>query len=135
MGKALAIDFGLKRSGMAISDEMKMFSFGIDTVDSDKLMSTIKRLVEEEKIDVIVLGYPTKFDGSDSHVTENVRLLKEALVGNFPIVKVELLDERLTSKMASQAMHLGGASKKQKKNKELVDKTSAVIILQSFLAG
>ena len=134
MGKIVAIDFGLKRTGLAITDEMNMFAFGLETVESVNLMDELKRLAKEEKVSTFVLGLPKRLDNSDAHVTQNVLLLKEAIEKEILMSKVELLDERFTSKMASQSMHTAGATKKQKKTKELVDKVSATIILQSYLA-
>lgn len=133
MGKVLALDFGLKRTGLAISDDAKMFAFGLETVDSSKLMEEIRKLNQKEQIDTIVLGLPKRLNNEDAHITQNVLLLKEALMKEFPLIRVELVDERFTSKMASQSMHFSGATKKQKMNKGLVDKVSATIILQSFL--
>tara|TARA_B110000977_G_scaffold9013_1_gene11994 strand:+ start:641 stop:1051 length:411 start_codon:yes stop_codon:yes gene_type:complete len=135
MSKILSIDFGLKRTGLAITDDAKMFAFGLDTVESKVLMDKITSLVKDEKVDEIVIGLPKRLNNEDSHVTENVRLLKEAVENKFPLLIVALLDERFTSKMASSAMHTAGATKKQKKEKGLVDKVSATIILQSYLDG
>ena len=135
MSKVLSIDFGLKRTGLAITDDAKMFAFGLDTVESKVLMDKITSLVKDEKVDEIVIGLPKRLNNEDSHVTENVRLLKEAVENKFPLLTVALLDERFTSKMASSAMHTAGATKKQKKEKGLVDKVSATIILQSYLDG
>lgn len=133
MAKIIAIDFGLKRTGLAISDEAKMFAFGLDTVNSENLMEQLKALVKEEGVDEMVLGLPKRLNNEDAHITQNVYLLKEALEKSFPLVKVVLMDERFTSKMASAAMHTAGATKKQKREKGLVDKVSATIILQSYL--
>lgn len=135
MSKILSIDFGLKRTGLAITDDAKMFAFGLDTVESKVLMDKITSLVKDEKVDEIVIGLPKRLNNEDSHVTENVRLLKEAVENKFPLLIVALLDERFTSKMASSAMHAAGATKKQKKEKGLIDKVSATIILQSYLDG
>ena len=135
MSKILSINFGLKRTGRAITDDAKMFAFGLDTVESKVLMDKITSLVKDEKVDEIVIGLPKRLNNEDSHVTENVRLLKEAVENKFPLLIVALLDERFTSKMASSAMHTAGATKKQKKEKGLVDKVSATIILQSYLDG
>ena len=133
MSKVIAIDFGLKRTGIAISDDMQMFAFGLETVDSQNLMTYLKELFQKEKISTIVLGLPKRLNNEDAHITQNVLLLKEALEKEFILQKVELLDERFTSKMASSAMHKAGASKKQKMQKGLIDKVSATIILQDFL--
>ena len=134
MGKIIAIDFGLKRTGLSITDDLNMFAFGLDTVDSKDLMTSLKDLIPKENIDRIVLGLPKRLNNEDSHITQNVYLLKEILEKQFILVKVVLIDERFTSKMASQSMHNAGATKKQKKQKGLVDKVSATIILQSYLS-
>ena len=134
MGKIVAIDFGLKRTGLAITDESNMFAFGLNTVESVNLMDELKSLALKDNVSIFVLGLPKRLNNTDAHVTQNVLLLKEAIEKEIPLVKVELLDERFTSKMASQSMHTAGATKKQKKQKELVDKVSATIILQSYLS-
>lgn len=133
MGKILAIDFGLKRTGLAISDDARIFAFGLKTVDSAGLERELKELIEKEKVDTIVLGLPKRADNSDSHISENVRMLSDRLKELFPYCTIKLYDERYTSKMASHTIHIAGGSKKQKKDKELVDKVSATIILQSYL--
>ncbi|OFZ07900.1 MAG: Holliday junction DNA helicase RuvA [Bacteroidetes bacterium RIFCSPHIGHO2_02_FULL_44_7] len=133
MGKILAIDFGLKRTGLAISDAARFFAFGLETVNSENLMSRLKELVASDGVDTFVLGLPMRLNTDDTHITENVRMLAQAIAEEFPTCKIELLDERFTSKMAAQSMHIAGASKKQKQQKELIDKVSATLILQSFL--
>lgn len=133
MSKILSIDFGLKRTGLAISDDAKMFAFGLETVASDQLMRRVESLVKDERVDEMVIGLPKRLNNEDAHITQNVYLLQEALKNKFPSFKIELLDERFTSKMASAALHTAGAKKKQKRQKELVDKVSATIILQSYL--
>ena len=121
MTKVLAIDFGLKRTGLAISDDARMFAFGIDTVDSSVLMDKLKSIVKDENVDTIVIGLPMSLNMTDTHITQNVHLLKEAIEKEIQLINVELIDERLTSKMASQSTHAAGATKKQKRNKGLVD--------------
>jgi len=133
MGKILAIDFGLKRTGLAISDDQKMFAFGLKTIGSSELEHELKQLINNESVDTIILGLPKRLNNEDTNVTENVRLLYERLQEIFPICKVELYDERFTSKMASSAIHFGGGNKKQKMDKSLIDKVSATIILQSYI--
>lgn len=135
MGRILAIDFGLKRSGLAITDELRIIATPLDTVDSRELMDVLVRLVAKDKIDVIVLGEPKRMDGSDSHVTQNVYLLKEALEKQFPTVKIDLHDERFTSKMALDAMIQGGMKKKDRQQKGMIDKVSAAIILQEYIGN
>lgn len=135
MGRIMALDFGLKRTGIALTDELNIIASGLKTVDSKELMSFLKETIPTKKIDTLVLGEPKRLDNSDTHITENVRLLKQALEKEFPTVKVILMDERFTSKMAFQTMIDGGLSKKQRQNKALIDEISATIILQSYLAG
>ena len=133
MSKILAIDFGLKRTGLALSDELQMFAFGLKTVDSKNLMNELKLLVAKEKVVEIVIGEPKRLDTSDSHITQNVRLLKEAVQKEFPGVLVCLLDERFTSKMASAVIAQSGLKKKDREQKGLIDTVSATIILQDYL--
>ena len=133
MGKIIAIDFGLKRTGLAITDELQMIAFGLETVDSKNLMNYLITLFQKEKIDKIVLGEPKRLDGSDAHITQNVYLLKEALEKQFSGIPVVLHVERFTSKMAFDAMIAGGLKKKQRQDKAMIDKTSATIILQEYL--
>jgi len=133
LSKILAIDFGLKRTGLALSDELQMFAFGLKTVESKTLMDELKILVVKEKIVEIVIGEPKRLDTSDSHITQNVRLLKEAVQKNFPELLVNLLDERFTSKMASAVIAQSGLKKKDREQKGLIDTVSAAIILQDYL--
>lgn len=133
MSKILAIDFGLKRTGLALSDESFIFAFGLKTVESKQLMQELKTLVSKEKVSEIVVGEPKRLNAEDSHITQNVHLLKEALEQTFPQVKVCLLDERFTSKMASAAIAQSGLKKKDRQQKGLIDEVSATIILQDYL--
>ncbi|MFM7565902.1 MAG: Holliday junction resolvase RuvX [Flavobacteriales bacterium] len=133
MSKILAIDFGLKRTGLAITDSQQILASPLETVPSEKLMDRIQILVQEESITEIVLGYPTSLDGSPTHITPNVLLLQEALIKTLGQVKVHLQNEQFSSQRAQQAIYLGG-KKKQLKSKELIDKVSAAIILQDFLS-
>ena len=133
MGKLLAIDFGLKRTGIAITDENKIIASGLTTVDSRDLMTFLVNLSQKEKIEKIILGEPKRLNNEPSHITANVHLLKEALEKQFPLIPVVLIDERFTSKMAFQSMIDNGMSKKQRSNKGLIDEISATIILQSYM--
>ena len=133
MGKLLAIDFGLKRTGLAITDENKIIASGLTTVDSRDLMTFLVNLNQKEKLETIVLGEPKRLNNEPSHITANVHLLKEALEKQFPLIPIVLIDERFTSKMAFQSMIDNGMSKKQRSNKGLIDEISATIILQSYM--
>lgn len=133
MGKIIALDFGLKRTGIALSDETKTFAFGHKTVDSKLLMQELEQIIKKEKIETIVLGEPKRLDGSDGHVTQNVYLLKEALEKKFDPIQIQLLDERFTSKMAAHSLAISGHSKKMKNDKSIIDTVSATLILQDYL--
>jgi putative holliday junction resolvase len=135
MGKILAIDFGLKRTGLALSDESRIFAFGLKTVESKHLVSELQQLIPKEKIDTIVIGEPKRLDSSDTHITENVRLLHQTLSKAFPLLLIERLDERFTSKMAAQVIAQSGLKKKDRQQKGLIDEISATIILQDYLAA
>ncbi|MBI2258392.1 MAG: Holliday junction resolvase RuvX [Flavobacteriia bacterium] len=133
MGKILAIDFGLKRMGLALSDETHTFAFGLHTVESKFIEKELIALFKKEKINLIVLGYPKTLKLKDTHVTENVLLFKKRLENLFTTIQIELYDERFTSKMATDSFRLTGLSQKKAKEKALIDEVSAVIILQGFL--
>ena len=130
--KAIGIDFGLKRTGISISDELCIIATPLITIDSDQLMLFLKECIQKEGVDTLVLGYPLGLNGEDTDITPNVRLLKVALENEFTSISVNLYDERMTSKIAHQAL-LSGAKKKKRKEKGAVDQISATIILQDYL--
>jgi len=133
MNRILAIDFGLKRTGIAITDEANIIASPLTTVDSKDLMTFLKETVVKSKVGTIVLGEPKRLNNEDSHITENVRMLKTVLEKEFPAQKIVLMDERFTSKMAFQSMIDSGMKKKQRQEKGTVDMISAAIILQSYI--
>lgn len=133
MKRYLAIDFGLKRTGIAVSDEQNIIAYGLTTVHSKDLMDYLEKNIHQLDIGTIVIGEPKRMDTSDSHVTKNVHLLAEALKNKFPSIEIVLIDERFTSKMAMQSLVQGGVKKKKRKDKALIDEVSATIILQSFM--
>jgi putative Holliday junction resolvase len=133
MGRKLAIDFGLKRTGLAVTDSANIIASPLETVDSKDLIARLKVLVIQMDIDVLVVGEPKNLDTSDTHISANVRLLEEVLRKEFPKVKVVLIDERFTSSMALQSLITAGSTKKQRREKGVVDRVSAAIILQSYL--
>jgi putative Holliday junction resolvase len=133
MAKKIAIDFGLKRTGLAITDSSNIIASPLTTIDSAILIDYVKKLTSQENIDTIILGEPKRLNNQDTHISENVRLLFQALQSSFPEISVILMDERFTSKMAAQSMHVMGMKKKQLKDKRLVDQISATLILQSYL--
>ena len=131
--RIVALDFGLKRTGIAITDEMNIIASGLTTVESAKLISYLKTLIEQKNIGTIVLGEPKRLNNTDTHITQNVRLLFDLLIKEFPGISIQLHDERFTSKMASSAIHASGISKSKQKSKELIDEVSATILLQSYM--
>jgi putative Holliday junction resolvase len=132
MSVVLCIDFGLKRCGLALSDPNRIIASPLQTIESIHLENWLEQEIPKRQIEEIVLGYPTRLDGSDSHVTENVRLLKSALEKKFPNIPIKLFDERFSSKMASEAIYQMG-HKKKKHDKSLVDQVAAAMILQEYL--
>ncbi|MGB0934225.1 MAG: Holliday junction resolvase RuvX [Lishizhenia sp.] len=134
MSRILALDFGLKRTGIAITDELNIIATGLKTVDSRDLMQFLIEVIPLKNVNTIVLGEPKRLNMEDSHITENVRMLKKALEKQFPLLKVEMVDERFTSKMAAQSLIDSGVSKKKRKEKGLIDEVSATLILQSYMS-
>ncbi|MFD0933079.1 Holliday junction resolvase RuvX [Psychroflexus salinarum] len=131
--KVLALDFGIKRTGLAISDEMKMIASGLKTVDSRNLMEELKALIPNEFIDTLVVGEPKFTDGKPMQLEKNILFFIEDVQKLFPDLKIVRMDERFTSKMAFQTMIDSGLKKKQRQNKGLVDEISATILLQNYL--
>lgn len=134
MKRLLGIDFGLKRTGIAITDENNIIASGLTTVDTRNLMDFLIKTVEEKNVGTIVLGEPKRLNMEDSHSSQNVRLFREALEKQFKTIQIVMMDERFTSRMAMQSLVAGGVSKKKRRDKKLIDEVSATIILQSYMA-
>ena len=131
--KVIALDFGIKRTGIAISDEMKMIASGLRTVETRNLMQELKKIIEEESVDTLVVGQPKHIDGKLMQLEKNILFFIEDVQALFPSLIIKRIDERFTSKMAFQTMIDSGLKKKQRQNKSLVDEISATIILQNYL--
>jgi putative Holliday junction resolvase len=131
--KVIALDFGIKRTGIAISDEMKIIASGLRTVETRKLMQELKKIIEEESVDTLVVGQPKHVDGKPMQLEKNILYFIEDVQALFPTLIIKRIDERFTSKMAFQTMIDSGLKKKQRQNKGLVDEISATIILQNYL--
>ena len=131
--RILAIDYGKKRTGLAWTDPLQIIATGLGTVDTAEIEAKLKALFLQEKIEKIVLGYPTHADGNDTHNTPLVRAFHKKLNEWFPEIPVVLEDEHGTSKTAMQTMIAAGVKKKDRRNKELLDQVSATIILQQYL--
>lgn len=132
-GRIIAIDFGLKRTGLAITDPSNIIASGLTTIDSKTLLTFLKELIPANNVKTIVLGFPKKLNNEDGHITENVRILKKVLEDTFSSCKIVLIDERFTSKIAFQTMIDSGLKKKDRRNKALIDEISATIILQDYM--
>lgn len=133
MGRILAIDFGTKRCGLAVTDRSGMIANPLEVVAGDKLLPFLKEYVQREDVETIVLGKPRDLTGNDSGPVEALNNLSIALRRAFPEIPLERVDERFTSKMAADVVRSSGKSKKEREKKENLDLISAVIILQSFL--
>ena len=133
MPRILAIDYGLKRTGIAVTDPLKIIATALTTIESPKLISFLKDYFKKEEVELILIGEPKNWDDTDTHATPLVRKIVEKLKKEFPHIPLKLVDERYTSKMASAAMIDMGLKKKQRQDKSLVDKVAATIILQEYL--
>lgn len=133
MAKALGIDYGLKRTGIAITDDLKIISSPLTTVATNELFDYLGKLFSKEKIEVVVIGEAKYLDGNSSEIT----LLQEKFVKTFnqkfPEMRVERINEMFTSKMAAQSLIISGMKKSDRQKKENIDMVSAAIILQSYL--
>ena len=133
MGRILALDYGKKRVGIAVTDPLKIIATGLTYVQNEDLLSFLKNYVHDEDVEGIVVGFPISLDGKHNEWTNEVKEFSESLKNNFPSLYVELLDERFTSKISLDAMIQAGTKKKDRQEKGNIDKTSAVIILQDYL--
>ncbi len=133
MPRILAIDYGAKRVGLAVTDPLQLIASPLDTVHSKDLVDYIKKYIEKEAVEAFVVGMPKKLDNTDTNATQMAKGCVTILRKNFPDISIHLQDERFTSQMAMSAMIAGGVKKKDRQNKANIDKLSATIILQSFL--
>ena len=133
MSRILAIDFGKKRTGIAITDELQIIASGLTTVDTTKLLAFLKDYISKEKVELFLVGLPKQMNNTDSESEILIAPFLEKLSQQIPSIPVKRIDERFTSKMAFQTMIESGMKKKQRRNKAMVDEISATIILQSYL--
>jgi putative holliday junction resolvase len=133
MSRILAIDYGLKRTGLAVTDPFQIIATGLTTVESPKLIPFLKDYFKKEQVELILVGEPKNWDDSDTHATPLVKQIVVRLQKEFPAIPLLLVDERYTSKMASRAMIDMGLKKKQRRNKALVDEIAATIMLQEYM--
>ena len=133
MGRIMCIDYGGKRTGIAVTDPLKIIATGIGTIDTKDFIPFLKKYFAAEEVDLILLGMPVNEDGSDTHATPLVRNALAALAKNFPAIPVKTIDERYSSKLAKDAILQMGLKKKDRRDKKLVDEVAAAMMLQEYL--
>jgi putative holliday junction resolvase len=133
MGRLLAIDYGRKRSGIAVSDPMQIIGSGLTTIQSDTLFDWLRTYLQSEEVERIIIGYPKTLQNEPAEAIRYLNPVIKKLSIQFPQIPIDLIDERFTSKMALRAMIDGGMKKKDRQDKGMVDKVSAGIILQSWM--
>ena len=133
MARILCIDYGGKRTGIAVTDPLQIIATGLTTVDSKELIPFLKKYFQQEEVELIVIGEPKNLDDSDTHATPLVKKAIMDLQKEFPQMPIKTVDERFTSKMAKQAMIEMGMKKKDRRNKRTVDEIAATMMLQEYL--
>jgi putative Holliday junction resolvase len=133
MGRILAIDYGKKRTGLAVTDPLRITANPLLTIETKELINWLQTYFEKEKVDIVVIGHPTQMNGEESESMNYIR----PFIGNFkklfPTIPITMYDERFTSVLAHQAMIAGGMKKKDRQDKAIVDKIAACIILEGYL--
>jgi len=135
MGRILAIDYGTKRTGIAVTDELQIIASGLTTVETNSLIAFLTDYVKKESVEKIIVGLPKQMNNTASESEVHILSFLKKLNKTLPDIPVVRVDERFTSKMAFQSMIDSGLKKKQRQNKALVDEISATLILQSYLAS
>lgn len=133
MGRILAIDYGKKRVGLAVTDPLQMIATRLETVATSEIWSFLERYFQTETVERVVVGYPLQLNNQASEAVEYINPFLKTFQKKFPAMSIEQVDERFTSKLAFQAMIDSGLKKSDRRNKGLIDGVSATIILQSYL--
>jgi putative holliday junction resolvase len=133
MGRILAIDYGTKRTGLAVTDPLRIIATALETVETNLLIDYLKKYFLKETVDEVVIGMPKQLNNQDSEIAPMVRKFVEVFKSTFPDKPIMLTDERFTSAQAQRAMISGGMKKKDRQVKGNVDKISATLILQNYL--
>lgn len=133
MARVMALDYGKKRTGIAVTDPLQIIATGLETVESKQLIWYLKQYFQKEEVEKVLIGYPLNFDETATDATPLVEKFIRNFQQVFPNMLIEKVDERMTSKMASQAISEMGLKKKDREQKELIDTVSAVILLQEYL--
>lgn len=135
MARLLAIDYGRKRTGIAVTDTLQIIANGLTTVPSHTIINFLKDYISKEPVELIIVGLPRQMNYEESESMQYIKPFVKKLQKEIPDIPVEYFDERFTSSMAHQTMIDGGLKKKQRQNKALVDEISATIILQGYMEG
>jgi len=135
VGRILAIDYGKKRTGLAVTDPLQIIATALDVIDSPKLLKYLRSYFQKEPVDAIVIGLPKTLKNEEEEMASLVRLIAAQIQKNFPDKPLHFLDERFTSKIALQTMIDGGMKKKDRQVKGNADKIAATIILQDFMSS
>lgn len=133
MGQIMAIDYGKKRTGIAVTDDMQIIASGLDTVETTRIFEFLKKYFSENQVESIVVGLPTDLRGNMSEVEADIQKFIENFRKEYPQIPVSRLDERFTSKIASLYISQSAKTRKERQSKALIDKVSATLILQNFL--
>ncbi len=133
MNRILAIDYGLQRVGLAVTDPLQLIANGLDTVSTSEVVDYLKSYLEAEAVETFVVGYPLHEDGSPAQIAPQIDEFIEQLRQLFPAIDIVLEDERYTSQEAKKIILASGVPKKKRRDKGLVDKVSAVLILQAYM--
>ncbi|MCU0375933.1 MAG: Holliday junction resolvase RuvX [Chitinophagaceae bacterium] len=133
MARILAIDYGTKRCGIAVTDEFQIIATPLATIAGAGLRNWLKQYFASEKVEMVIIGMPFNLDGTDTHATKPVKDFIRLFKKDHPLMPLHLVDEQFTSKLAHRALIDSGLSRKARQNKALVDQTAATIMLQEFL--
>ena len=133
MARILALDYGQKRTGIAVTDDLQIIASGLATVSTAELITFLKDYISKENVELFLVGEPKQKDGTSSEIELLIEPFLKKLKNEFPDINIKRLDERFTSKLAFRTMIDGGLKKKQRQNKALIDEISATIILQDYL--
>ena len=133
MPRIISIDYGARRTGLAVTDPLQIIATGLTTVESKQLIPFLKDYFAKEEVELIIIGEPKNWDDTDTHATPLVEKIIKQLEKNFPKIPIKKVDERYTSKMAKDAMLEMGLKKMQRRNKKLVDEIAATILLQEYM--
>jgi putative Holliday junction resolvase len=134
MARVLSIDYGSKRTGLAVTDEFKIIASGLSTIPTNTLIDFLEQFFAKEKVEKVIIGEPKQMNGQPSESNEIIEKFIEKFIKAFPLMPLEKVDERFTSKIAFQTMIDSGLKKKQRQNKALIDEVSATILLQDYLS-